>query len=418
MTGVPSTLLARAYREHGGRIHAALVRRFHDLDLAEDAVQEALVAALEQWGDRAPEQPVAWLVRTAFHKAIDRLRRGRIDREKKGIIADAGEPESVDALEIASEDALFQDDDALRLIFLCCHPALPFESQVALTLRTVSCLTTEEIARAFIVPEPTMAQRIVRAKAKIRDAKIPFRTPDESEIAERIDAVLSVVYLVFNEGYAATAGQSLVREDLCTEALRLARLLVDIAPTSGPCAGLRALLLLTDARRSARIDSRGDVVLLEDQDRSLWSREQTEWGLAEVERAIRLGPPRHPYTLQAAIAAVHARAERAEDTNWSEIASLYDLLAQAAPSPIVELNHAVAIAMSEGPLAGLSRLDAIAARGELDGEHLFHAARGDLLCRAGRVEEARAAYTRALALVTNEPERRFLERRLSGLGTT
>jgi RNA polymerase sigma-70 factor (ECF subfamily) len=412
MTGVPSTILGRAYRQHGARIHAALVRRFHDLDLAEDAVQEALVAALEQWGERVPDEPAAWLVRTAFNKAVDRLRRSRIDREKRSIIADDGEPEAVDAV---PEETLFQDDDALRLIFLCCHPALPFESQVALTLRTVSCLTTAEIARAFLVPESTMAQRIVRAKAKIRDASIPFRTPDESEIAERIDAVLSVVYLVFNEGYAATVGQSLVREDLCTEALRLARLLVDLAPASGPCAGLRALLLLTDARRSARIDSNGDVVLLEDQDRTLWNREQTEWGLAEVERAIRLGPPRHPYTLQAAIAAVHARARRAEETDWRDIASLYELLVQTAPSPIVELNHAVAIAMSEGPLQGLLRLDALATRGELDGEHLFHAARGDLLDRAGRAMEARAAYTRALSLVTNDPERRFLERRLAAL---
>jgi RNA polymerase sigma-70 factor (ECF subfamily) len=359
-----------------------------------------------------PDEPAAWLVRTAFNKAVDRLRRSRIDREKRSIIADDGEPEAVDAV---PEETLFQDDDALRLIFLCCHPALPFESQVALTLRTVSCLTTAEIARAFLVPESTMAQRIVRAKAKIRDASIPFRTPDESEIAERIDAVLSVVYLVFNEGYAATVGQSLVREDLCTEALRLARLLVDLAPASGPCAGLRALLLLTDARRSARIDSNGDVVLLEDQDRTLWNREQTEWGLAEVERAIRLGPPRHPYTLQAAIAAVHARARRAEETDWRDIASLYELLVQTAPSPIVELNHAVAIAMSEGPLQGLLRLDALATRGELDGEHLFHAARGDLLDRAGRAMEARAAYTRALSLVTNDPERRFLERRLAAL---
>ena len=415
MSGVPSTILGRAYREHGARIHAAIVRRFHDLDLAEDAVQEALVAALEQWGDRAPEQPVAWLVRTAFNKAVDRVRRARIDREKRNIIAESPDADVLDAADVVSEDALFRDDDALRLIFLCCHPALPFESQVALTLRTVSCLTTTEIARAFLVPEATMAQRIVRAKAKIRDAKIPFRTPDQSEIDERIDAVLSVVYLVFNEGYAATGGQSLVREDLCTEALRLARLLVDLAPASGPCAGLRALLLLTDARRAARIDARGDVVLLEDQDRSLWNPEQIEWGLAEVERAIRLGPPRHPYTLQAAIAAVHARAARAEETDWRDIASLYELLAAATPSPIVELNHAVAVAMSAGPREGLVRLDAIAARGELDDEHLFHAARGDLLHRAGRTDEARAAYTRALTLVKNDPERRFLERRLSTL---
>ncbi|HEX3594739.1 MAG TPA: DUF6596 domain-containing protein, partial [Polyangiaceae bacterium] len=380
MTPAPTSALSRAYRENGARIHAALVRRLHDLDLAEDAVQEALVAALEQWGDSVPNDPAAWLVRTAFHKAVDRIRRAKLDRDKKNVIAELAEPEAVDG--IPAED-LFQHDDPLRLIFLCCHPALPFDASVALTLRTVSCLTTAEIARAFLVPEATMAQRIVRAKSKIRAARIPFRTPDASEIDERIDTVLAVVYLVFNEGYAVTSGQHLVREDLCTEGLRLARLLVDLAPASGPCAGLRALLLLTDARREARIDANGDVVLLEDQDRSLWNREQTERGLAEVERAIRLGPPRHPYTLQAAIAALHARAPTASQTNWHEIASLYELLAEASPSSIVELNHAVAIAMAGDVDGGLGRLDALRAGGELDGEHLFHAARGDLLQRAG-----------------------------------
>jgi len=413
MTGLPSSVLSRAYREHGVRIHAALVRRLHDLDLAEDAVQEALVAALEQWGENVPNDPAAWLVRTAFHKAVDRIRRSALDRDKRSVLAELADADAVD--ELPAED-LFQHDDPLRLVFLCCHPALPFESQVALTLRTVSCLTTAEIARAFLVPEATMAQRLARAKAKIRDAGIPFRTPEASEVDERIDAVLSVVYLVFNEGYAVTAGQTLVREDLCTEALRLARLLVDLAPSSGPCAGLRALLLLTDARRAARVDEHGDVVLLEDQDRTLWNREQTERGLAEVERAIKLGPPRHPYTLQAAIAGVHARSGSASETNWHEIASLYELLGAVSPSPIVELNHAVAVAMASGPAEGLRRLDALAARGELDREHLFHAARGDLLHRAGKPSEARAAYERAVALVTNAPERRFLERRLREIG--
>jgi RNA polymerase sigma-70 factor (ECF subfamily) len=407
MTSLATAVVGRTYREHGARIHAALVRRFADLDLAEDAVHEAMVAALEQWGDNVPNDPAAWLVRTAYHKAIDRIRRSQVARDKQGDVADLAEPFA----EGIPEEDLFQHDDPLRLIFLCCHPALPFDSQVALTLRTVSCLTTAEIARAFLVPEVTMAQRIVRAKAKIRDAKIPFRTPDESEIDERIDAVLSVVYLVFNEGYAVTAGERLVRDDLCTEALRLVRLLVDLSPSSGPCAGLRALLLLTDARRAARLDANGDVVLLEDQDRSLWNREQTERGLSEVERAIKLGPPRHPYTLQAAIAAVHARARTASDTNWGEIASLYELLLGVSPSPIVELNHAVAVAMARGVEAGLSLLDALSVRGELDGEHLFHAARADLLHRAGLRREARAAYDRAAALVTNEPERRFIEKR-------
>jgi RNA polymerase sigma-70 factor (ECF subfamily) len=414
MEGAAGYLVGRAYREHGARVHAALVRRLHDLDLVEDATQEALLAALVQWPNRPPDDPAAWLVRTAFHKAVDRIRRQRLDRDKRDAVAVLAEPEAVDG--IPAED-LFQHDDPLRLVFLCCHPALPFESQVALTLRTVSCLTTAEIARAFLVPEATMAQRLVRAKAKIRDARIPFRTPDAAEIDERIDAALSVVYLVFNEGYAVTSGEALVREDLCTEALRLARLLVDLTPASGPCAGLRALLLLTDARRAARTDAQGDVVLLEEQDRALWNREQTEWGLAEVERAIRLGPPRHPYTLQAAIAAVHARAARAADTNWYEIASLYELLLEASPSAIVELNHAVAVAMCEGSARGLAKLDALAARGELDGEHLFHAARGDLLQRAARPEEARSAYERALSLVSNEPERRFLEKRLAALTT-
>jgi RNA polymerase sigma-70 factor (ECF subfamily) len=313
------------------------------------------------------------------------------------------------------EEVFASDDDTLRLLFLCCHPALPFDARVALTLRSVSCLTTTEIARAFLVPEVTMAQRLVRAKAKIRDAKIPFRTPDANEIGERIDAVLSVVYLVFNEGYAATAGESLVREDLCTEALRLARLLVDLVPESGPAAGLRALLLLTDARRIARVDASGDLVLLEDQDRSLWNAAQTERGLVEVERAIRLGPPRHPYTLQAAIAAVHARAARAEDTDWGDIVSLYDLLLEASPSPIVGLNRAVAIAMRDGPEAGLAILSTLESSGELRAEHLFHAARADLLRRAGKVAGAIDAYDRAIALVTNEPERRFLTRRRASL---
>jgi RNA polymerase sigma-70 factor (ECF subfamily) len=398
-------------------MHAALVRRLHDLDLAEEALQEAMLAAVEQWGGEqwggeTPRDPAAWLVRTAFHKAVDRIRRARLDDRKRGEMADFNEePKAPGA---AAED-LFANDDTLRLIFLCCHPALPFDAQVALTLRTVSCLTTAEIARAFLMPEATMAQRLVRAKSKIRDAKIPFRTPDEAEIDERVDAVLAVIYLVFNEGYAATSGDDLVREDLCTEALRLARLLVDLIPSSGPAAGLRALLLLTDARRAARVDTNGDVVLLEEQDRSLWNREQTERGLAEVERAVRLGPPRHPYTLQAAIAAVHARATYAKETDWREIATLYEMLMEAAPSPIVEMNRAVAMAMRDGPEAGLLLLDALATKSELDREHLFHAARAELLRRAGRPAEARRAYERAAALTTNEPERRFLERRLGSL---
>jgi RNA polymerase sigma-70 factor (ECF subfamily) len=391
-------------------MHGALVRRLHDLDLAEDALQEAMIAALEQWGAETPREPVGWLVRVAYHKAIDRIRRARLDQEKRGAVADAGDAPA--SYEPEAEDPLAQDD-TLRLIFLCCHPALPFEGQVALTLRTVSCLTTAEIARAFLLPEATMAQRLVRAKAKIREAGIPFRTPDEAEVVERIDAALSVVYLVFNEGYAATAGDLLVRDDLCVEALRLARLLVDLVPTSGAAAGLHALLLLSHARRAARVDAAGDLVLLEDQDRALWSSAAIEQGVAEVARAIRLGPARHPYTLQAAIAAVHVEAARAEETRWNEIVSLYELLAVASPSPIVAMNHAVAVAMRDGPRAGLALLEGLARGGELEDEHLFHAARADLFRRAGQGSEAREAYARAAALVKNERERRFLERRLA-----
>lgn len=406
-----SSVLIRAYREHGARVHAALVRRFHDLDLAEDALQEAMVAAVETWGREIPRDPAGWLVRTAYFKAVDRVRRARIDADARGEIAkDGGEPFAAEP-----EGDSFLEDDRLRLLFLCCHPALPFESQVALTLRTISCLSTEEIARAFCVPEATMAQRLVRAKTKIRAANIPFRELEPEEVAERIDAVLSVVYLVFNEGYAATRGDALVRDDLCIEALRLARLLVDLVPESGACAGLRALLLLTNARRAARVDAAGDMVLLEEQDRSLWNPEEIERGSAEVERAIRLGPSRHSYTLQAAIAAVHARARRAEETNWREIVGLYELLRESAPSPIVDMNHAAAVAMADGPLAGLAILEAIEGRSELEREHLFHAARADLLRRSGRRAEAREAYARAVRLVTNEPERRFLERRLEEL---
>jgi RNA polymerase sigma-70 factor (ECF subfamily) len=406
-----TSFLSRAYREHGARIHAALVRRVHDLELAEDALQDASVAALEQWKDERPRDPAAWLVRAAFHKAVDRIRRSRLDATKRA---------EIEALEEAFDPELSFDplaeDDRLRLMFLCCHPALPFESQVALTLRTVSCLTTVEIARAFMLPEATMAQRLVRAKQKIRDARIPFRTPDLDETGERIDAVLAVVYLVFGEGYAATGGAALVRDDLCTEALRLARLLVDLVPSSGPAAGLRALLLLTDARRAARVDPAGDLVLLEDQDRSLWNREATARGLAEVERAIHLGPSRHPYTLQAAIAALHARAPSPAETDWRQIVSLYGLLREASPSPVVDMNHAVAVAMVDGARSGLALLDAIGAEGELDGEHLFHAARADLLRREGNLAEARQAYERAAARATNEPERRFLARRIRELG--
>jgi RNA polymerase sigma-70 factor (ECF subfamily) len=409
-------VLSESYRDHGARMHAALVRRVHDFDLAEDALHEAMIGALESWRVDVPRDPPAWLVRAALNKAIDRIRRSRLDADKRGELA-----HEVDAEASVPESALlgdpFAEDDRLRLMFLCCHPALPFDARVALTLRAVSCLSTGEIARAFLVPEATMAQRIVRAKARVREAKLPFRTPEPDEMDERIDAVLAVVYLVFNEGYAATAGAELVREDLCVEALRLARLLVDLAPASGPAAGLRALLLLTDARRAARVDASGDLVLLEDQDRALWNRDATDRGLAEVARAIRLGPARHPYTLQAAIAGVHAQAARSADTDWAQIVGLYEMLLDVAPSSIVALNHAVAAAMIEGAEAGLGRLDALAEReAELEREHLFHAARADLLRKLARADEARVAYRRALELAANEAERRFLSRRLAELG--
>ena len=386
---------------------ATLVRLLGDFDLAEEALHEAFRAALEQWpSEGVPANPRAWLVSTGRFKAIDAIRRrARFDPLEEE------HAESLAAEEPAEREPI--EDDRLRLIFTCCHPALAQDAQVALTLREVCGLTTEEIARAFLTPPPTLAQRIVRAKNKIRDAHIPYEVPTGPQLAERLDAVLRVVYLVFNEGYSASAGDSVTRADLSAEAIRVGRLLVDLLPEP-EASGLLALMLLQESRRAARASASGDLIRLEDQDRSRWNRELIAEGVALVERA--LGSRRFgPYTLQAAIAAVHAEAPSARDTDWQQIVALYDVLARLDPSPVVALNRAVALAMRDGPAAGLAVVDAILARGELKDYHLAHAARADLCRRLGRRADARASYERALALVRQEPERRFIQQRLAEL---
>ncbi len=398
------------YRDESRRVLATLIRLLGDFDLAEEALHDAFRTALEQWPrDGVPANPRAWLVSAGRFKAIDGMRR----RARFESLDDV--PEPVDAA--INDPAAWEDesveDDRLRLIFTCCHPALSPDAQIALTLREVCGLTTEEIAHAFLTPAPTLAQRIVRAKAKIRDARIPYQVPTQAELPDRLDAVLRVVYLVFNEGYAASSGASLTRHDLSGEAIRLGRLLVELLPEP-EAVGLLALMLLHESRRAARTTPGGDLVLLDDQDRSLWNRDHIAEGLALVERALtsrRFGP----YTLQAAIAAVHAEAPTAAATDWAQIVGLYDVLARAAPSPVVELNRAVAVAMRDGPLAGLGLIDAILGGGDLGKYHLAHAARADLCRRLGRTAEARASYEQALALTQQEPERRFLERRLAEL---
>jgi RNA polymerase sigma-70 factor, ECF subfamily len=400
------------YRSESRRILATLIRLLGDFDLAEDALHDAFKAALERWPNEGmPGNPRAWLISTGRFKAIDTMRRrARFDASQAAV----AERLEADATEAAVFDNEGVEDDRLRLIFTCCHPALAPDARVALTLREVCGLTTEEIARAFLTTPPTLAQRIVRAKSKIREARIPYQVPAPADLPDRLDTVLQVIYLVFNEGYSAASGSSLTRPDLSGEAIRLGRLLLDLLPDP-EATGLLALMLLQESRRVARTSPAGDLVLLDDQDRSLWNREQIAEGKALVERALssrQFGP----YTLQAAIAGTHSEAPNAAATNWSQIAGLYDLLIQVAPSPVVELNRAVAVAMRDGPLAGLDLINAILARGDLTEYQLAHSARADLCRRLGRIAEARASYHRALALTRQEPERRFLERRLTELG--
>ena len=398
------------YRTESRRVFATLVRLLGDFDLAEEALHDAFRAALEQWPrEGVPTNPRAWLVSAGRFKAIDGIRR----HARFTAIDDVAEQVEAIADETAPWDPENIEDDRLRLIFTCCHPALSPDAQVALTLREVCDLTTEEIAQAFLSAAPTLAQRIVRAKAKIRDARIPYEVPTPDELPQRLDSVLRVIYLVFNEGYSASSGQALTRVDLSGEAIRLGRLLVELLPEP-EATGLLALMLLQESRRAARASPAGDLVLLEAQDRSVWNRDQIAEGSALVQSALatrRFGP----YALQAAIAAIHAEAPTADATDWEEIVGLYDVLLRIEPSSVVELNRAVAVAMHDGPEAGLALIDAILARGDLADYHLAHAARADLCRRLGRTTQARASYERALALARQEPERRFLERRLAEL---
>jgi RNA polymerase sigma-70 factor (ECF subfamily) len=398
------------YREDSRRVFATLIRILGDFDVAEDALHDAFAAALEQWPrDGVPANPRAWLVSTGRFRAIDGMRRSARFDASLPVLAER--PETLSPEEWVEDDSV--EDDRLRLILTCCHPALSPEARVALTLREVCGLTTEEIARAFLIAPTTIAQRIVRAKAKIRDAGIPYRVPSPADLPERLDTVLQVVYLVFSEGYSASSGESLTRADLSGEAIRLARLLAELLPEP-EVMGLLALMLLTESRRAARTSPTGDLILLEDQDRTLWNREHIAEGQDLIRRSL-LSRQFGPYTLQAAIAAVHAEAMTADTTDWAQIVGLYDVLLGMTPSPVVALNRAVAIAMYAGPAAGLNLIDTLLAGGGLSDYHLAHSARAELCRRLGQTTEARASFVRALDLAKQEPERRFLLRRLSSL---
>jgi RNA polymerase sigma-70 factor (ECF subfamily) len=402
--------------EHGARITAALIGLCDgDFQLAEDSVQEALIAALERWpADGVPQRPDAWIITTARRKAIDQVRRGQALRRKQEVLQSLLAQEQAAPVFGAQEEPPVPDD-RLRLIFTCCHPALALEAQVALTLRTIAGLETLEIARAFLVSPDTMAKRLTRARTKIRDARIPYRVPPEHELPGRLAGVLAVLYLIFNEGYVSTSGDTLVRAELCDEAIRLGRLLLSLMPDEPEAQGLLGLMLLIDSRRTARTDAAGDLLTLEEQDRSLWDQRRIDEGRELVERALRARRP-GPYQLQAAIALLHAESQRPEDTDWTQIALLYGELLRLAPSPVVELNRAAAVGMAFGPEAALRLLAGLEAAGDLNDYYLLHAARADLLRRGGRRDEAAAAYRRALGLCSNHVELRYLRRRLQEVG--